>query len=1097
MKNCVSNTLLPVLDETRFSSQSGVIHRLGLSPDTLRWRRKCRALLAGLLLTSLLSFAQSQTVTVSNLWSISTAAGRSYVTSGSTERGIAVNPVTGHVLLVSRAGTLTVAILDGETGTELGFMNVSGIAGGTFALSLIGVTEDGAIYGGNLSGSATAIPTYRLYRWATEDAAPAQVFTGNPGGAANGRWGDNFDVRGGGTNTQVLIGSDGILAAILAPTDETLSAFAATTLTVGGISAGNLQKGVAFGSNDTFYGKSTQSGQARYISFVLTNGTAALITNYNIAATVAGICIDTNNNLLAGVQTSQSASGHALVVYDLNSGTTPTVIASIPLPTPNIATPNAVGGIDIALGKIVAVDTANGVVAAQIVIITNAIPPALTTQPANQTVLQGGYLIFSVAATGTKPFNYQWYFNETDVLADATNSSLTLSNAQPVNAGNYTVVITNEAGSITSAVATLTVNPSVLSAAMEFLWSAPSGTRPYLAADNNHRGLAYNPLTGNLLIVSRTGSNAVYVLDSETGADKHTLSVVGVTGGTFDINMIGVADDGAVFACNLVTSGSGFKLYRWYTDDAANDPFVAYGPASPDTTMRLGDSFDVRGAGTGTTLLAGARDGGSVVVFTTTDGANFTAAVITVPEASAELSRLGLAFGAGNTYWSKAANGVLRQVAFDLTTSAGTVLRSYTTSEFPATLLPIGVDPVNELLAGVGIGDTPDSLRLFDIANRFVAPVWLDTEFFPTDNANANGTGSVDFGGDKVFALDSNNGLLAMRLTPAPPVITTQPAALTNAIGTSAAFSVLATGYPRGFQWFHDGTGVPGATAATLTISNIAASDAGNYTVVVYNSQDVVQSDPAALHVLPAILAQPTNLTVNAGETATFSVTADGEAPLSYQWLFNGAAMPGQTNSALTLSNARPANAGSYSVLVSNAAGSVVSSDAVLAVNAPLLQVTAQPQSQTVLAGANVSFDVTASGTPPLAYQWRKNGTSLTDATNSTLALNNVQIAAEGGYDVIVSDTSGSATSVVATLLVNVPPSIGNGSSGTPPARDSDNFSLSFQSQAGRAYVIEYKDALDAPGWTELRQVTGTGAEMTITDAAATVPMRFYRVRLL
>src|SRR5204863_5802925 len=103
---------------------------------------------------------------------------------------------------------------------------------------------------------------------------------------------------------------------------------------------------------------------------------------------------------------------------------------------------------------------------------------------------------------------------------------------------------------------------------------------------------------------------------------------------------------------------------------------------------------------------------------------------------------------------------------------------------------------------------------------------------------------------------------------PAPPV------SLTNAIGTVATFSVLATGYPRSFQWFYNGTGIPGATAATLTLSNVAAVNAGNYTVVVYNLLDVTQSDPAALHVLPAILAPPANLTVNAGEPATFDVVA-------------------------------------------------------------------------------------------------------------------------------------------------------------------------------------------------------------------------------
>src|SRR6059036_3390439 len=87
---------------------------------------------------------------LSNLWKISTADNRPYVTTNLTERGIAYNPLNNHVYLVSRASGLRVVILDGDTGGELGFINVLGISGGTFNLSMIAVAEDGAIYGGNL-----------------------------------------------------------------------------------------------------------------------------------------------------------------------------------------------------------------------------------------------------------------------------------------------------------------------------------------------------------------------------------------------------------------------------------------------------------------------------------------------------------------------------------------------------------------------------------------------------------------------------------------------------------------------------------------------------------------------------------------------------------------------------------------------------------------------------------------------------------------------------------------------------------------------------------------------------------------------------------
>ena len=83
----------------------------------------------------------------------------------------------------------------------------------------------------------------------------------------------------------------------------------------------------------------------------------------------------------------------------------------------------------------------------------------------------------------------------------------------------------------------------------------------------------------------------------------------------------------------------------------------------------------------------------------------------------------------------------------------------------------------------------------------------------------------------------------------------------------------------------------------------------------------------------PRITNQPTNRVVLVGDTVTFGVTATGGLPLSYQWRFNGTDMPGNTNRTFTLTNVQLTNAGNYSVLVSNAAAAVLSSNAVLVVN--------------------------------------------------------------------------------------------------------------------------------------------------------------------
>src|SRR5437588_509679 len=123
---------------------------------------------------------------------------------------------------------------------------------------------------------------------------------------------------------------------------------------------------------------------------------------------------------------------------------------------------------------------------------------------------------------------------------------------------------------------------------------------------------------------------------------------------------------------------------------------------------------------------------------------------------------------------------------------------------------------------------------------------------------------------------------------------------------------------------------------------------------------------------------------VVAGQTATFTVTATGTAPLSYQWQKNGTAISGATVASYTTSATTAADSGDqFTVVVSNAVGSVTSSAAVLTVNAALVAptITTQPASQMVSAGQAATFTVAATGTAPLSYQWQRNGTAIGGAT--------------------------------------------------------------------------------------------------------------------
>ncbi|MFN8011955.1 MAG: M4 family metallopeptidase [Holophagaceae bacterium] len=172
----------------------------------------------------------------------------------------------------------------------------------------------------------------------------------------------------------------------------------------------------------------------------------------------------------------------------------------------------------------------------------------------------------------------------------------------------------------------------------------------------------------------------------------------------------------------------------------------------------------------------------------------------------------------------------------------------------------------------------------------------------------------------------------------------------------------------------------------------------------------------------PSITSQPSSVTVTAPATATFSVTASGTAPLAYQWRKNGTAISGATSASYTTPATSSAdNGATFSVVVSNSAGSVTSSNAVLTVNssptAPTI--TGQPSNATVAVGGTATFSVTASGTSPLSYQWQKNGVAISGATSASYTTPAATSADNGAtFRCVVSNSAGSATSNNATLTV-------------------------------------------------------------------------------
>lgn len=735
--------------------------------------------------------AQSISPNFTNIWYINISNRWDLVNGGSgpTERGIGMNPVNGNVIYSSRLASNHVTTVNGNTGALIGELP-GGIPNvynaGTLAMVHVRGSDDGSIYVANLCGSSAS--TLRLYRYAsdTDTNPPATVFSTN-GLLANlfSRVGDAMDIRGSGTNTQIILsgsasGNPGTNVVILSPSDDTLTnQWNLKILNYpAGVAAGSFGAGITFdGTNNAFFAKIAGNANTYYVGYDPNTGNCTLSNTFALTTDFYGLKVFQTNGfrLLAGLKYSSSGSSttpQKARVYDITSLASPTLVLDANLPgtngpsgSPNFwylnANPN--GNAAVRDNRITFLGANDGITTFELYWTTNP-PPALTSQPTGNTnILTGGYYRLTAAATGGG-LKYQWYLGAAPA-ANATNSTLNLTNLTAAQAGSYTVVVTNIAGAVTSNPAIIGLIPSTQSSVSSILWRRGAGSLSYLTSGNTERGMAYHALSNQVLVVSRSTGTKIYCIDANTGNAVTNLDMTGVGGKpseTFPLNMIGVADDGAIYACNLanINTGAGFTIYRWADANPGTQPTIAYGPDAP-VNERIGDTFAVQGSGLNTRLIAATRTNTVVVVFTTGDGVTFTPNIVDVSTAPAGFAGLGLAAGGGDYFWATSGGYLLRKVYFDLVNTTNEVqlaLAGQTGNN-------VGIDPINQMATSIGTSDTPSNLRILELADQTVEAPTLDQEFFGTDNDNVNFTGAVamDVPNGRIFALDSNNGLLALK----------------------------------------------------------------------------------------------------------------------------------------------------------------------------------------------------------------------------------------------------------------------------------------------------------------------------------------------
>ncbi len=259
------------------------------------------------------------------------------------------------------------------------------------------------------------------------------------------------------------------------------------------------------------------------------------------------------------------------------------------------------------------------------------------------------------------------------------------------------------------------------------------------------------------------------------------------------------------------------------------------------------------------------------------------------------------------------------------------------------------------------------------------------------------------------------------------PTITAQPSGQTLCPGASAAFSVTAAGTSPTYQWRKNGVPISGATSASLTYNGptntgvVLADDGAVFTVDVCDNNVVRESDPAVLTVGPALVVEPANATVCTGQNASFSVTARGVGPFTYQWQKDNAGdgtfadISGANSSSITEPGVLNTQ---YRCVVGDGcslANSLTSPAAKVRFARPLI--TQQPADQLhKCQGGTATFSVVASTTaPPLGYQWSKGATALTDGVDA----NGVVISGSGTATLTLSNLNALDNNTIYRCLVS------------------------------------------------------------------------------
>ena len=688
---------------------------------------------------------------------------------------------------------------------------------------------------------------------------------------------------------------------------------------------------------------------------------------------------------------------------------------------------------------------------------TLAAQTALTidSQPVDQTITAGQTATFSVTATGTAPLTYQWRKNGTNISGATSSSYTTPAISSADNGAVFTVVVSNSTGTVTSNNATITVT----NARYSLVANASGGTYALTeCVKDTTTGLIWEGKTASPA-TSRLGILTYFNYDSTSSAQKWNGSAyVNPTQAEIDAgtNSIGYRNSvNASALCGytdwrlptkeelegIVLRGTSPTIdTMWFPNTQArfywsSSPYVGNSGSAWGVNFDYGNvNFTGRSINLRVRLV---RNSAAPSIATQPRAQTVTAG----QTATFSVTATGIA---PLTYqWRKNGTNISGATSSSYTTPATaigdsgavfTVVVSNSVGTVTSSSATLTVSTSRYSLVANASGGTYDKTEC--VQDNTTGLMWEGKTASPATSRLGILT---YFNYDSTSSAQKWNGSAYVNPTQAEIDAGTNSIGYRNSVNASALCGYTDWRLPtkeelegivlRGTSPTIDTMWFPNTQARFYWSSSPYVGNSGSawgvnfdYGNVNFTGRSInlrvrlVRNSPA-----PSITTQPAAQTVTAGQTASFSVTASGTAPLSYQWKKNGTDISGATSSSYTTPvTVIGDNGATFTVVVSNSVGTATSNSATLTVNAAVAPaITTQPAAQTVTAGQTASFSVTASGTAPLTYQWKKNGTDISGATASSYTTPATTSADNGAaFTVVVSNSAGTVTSSSATLTV-------------------------------------------------------------------------------